>query len=357
MIRRQRGFTPSDSPAGSPYPVGVASTIIPRKPRAFGIGRALGLLGACVLFLSGCGDARSGFFQGYIEGEFVYVASPYGGHLEHLGVNRGDRVNPSEPLFALDASPELAARDEARRRVDEAEAELSDAMEGLRPTEIDAIEAQLKQAQAALDLSRIELARQKKLLQADVTSRREFDTALATCDADQQRVAELKAILETAHLGSRSGEINATRQRLLAQRAALQRAEWTLSQKSQPAPEAGLVTDTLYREGDWVPPGNPVVVLLPPANIKARTFIPQNIIGSVHPGDPALLHVDGQQKPVTATVSFISPRAEFTPPVIFSREMREKFVFLVELAIPPAAAVTLHPGQPVDVELPNLHER
>jgi HlyD family secretion protein len=306
---------------------------------------------ACLVILVGCGDGRSGFHQGYIEGEFVYVASPLGGRLERLYVQRGDLVRAGDPLFELDASPERAERDEALRRVDEAEAELDDAMLGRRPSEIQAIEAQLKQAQASLALSRIELARQKKLLQADVTSRREFDTALSTHDADRQRVAELTAVLETAHLGSRTGEINAARQNLLARQAALERAEWNLSQKSQPAAQAALVSDTLYREGDWVPPGYPAVVLLPPENIKARTFIPQDLIGRIHTGDHAQIHVDGLAAPVSATVTFISPRAEFTPPVIFSREMREKFVFLVELAIAPDTASSLHPGQPVDIEL------
>lgn len=305
--------------------------------------------------MSGCGNPRLHHLQGYIEGEFVHVASPLGGHLERLFVYRGDQVQAGDPLFELDASPERATRDEALRRVDEAEAELDDAMLGRRPSEIEAIEAQLKQAQASLDLSRIELARQKKLLQADVTSRREFDTALSTHDADRQRVAELTAVLETAHLGSRAGEIAAARQNLLARRAALEHAEWNLAQKSQAAPQAACVTDTLYREGDWVPAGLPVVVLLPPENIKARTFIPQDLIGRIHPGAPALIHVDGIERPVPATVSFISPQAEFTPPVIFSREMREKFVFLVELSIDRNDARDLHPGQPVDIELLHAH--
>lgn len=327
--------------------------LVSRTRAAIGSIAAPACLWACFLLLGGCGDGRHGFYQGYIEGEFVHVASPLGGHLERLRVKRGDQVQTGDPLFELDDSPERAARDEALRRVDEAEAELDDAMVGRRPSEIEAIEAQLKQAQASLDLSRIELARQKKLLEADVTSRREFDSALSTHDADRQRVAELTAVLHTAHLGSRAGEINAARHNLLARRAALDLAEWNFSQKSQSAPQAGSITDTLYREGDWVPPGFPVVVLLPPENIKARLFIPQEAIGRIHTGDPALIHIDGVEKPIPATVSFISPQAEFTPPVIFSREMRQKFVFLVELAIAPNAAPRLHPGQPADIELPS----
>ena len=145
--------------------------------------------------MSSCGNQRSHHLQGYIEGEFVHVASPLGGHLERLFVYRGDQVEAGDPLFELDASPERAARDEALRRVDEAEAELDDAMLGRRPSEIEAIEAQLKQAQASLDLSRIELARQKKLLQADVTSRREFDTALSTLAKNQLQAIQMSSFI------------------------------------------------------------------------------------------------------------------------------------------------------------------
>jgi HlyD family secretion protein len=322
---------------------------------AFGIAQALPWLGVCLVCLTACSNKVPAFFQGYIEGEFVYVASPFGGRLDHLCVYRGDLIPQGALLFVLDEAPERAARDEARRRVDEAGAELSDALEGRRPTEIEAIEAQLKQAQAALALSKLELNRQNQLLQADVTSRREFDTAQATHDADRQRVAELTAVLQTAHLGSRVGEVNAARQNLLAQEAALERAEWNLSQKSQFSPEAGLIFDTLYLEGEWVPPGSAVIVLLPPDNIKVRTFIPQDLIGRIYIGTPALIHIDGVKAPVPAKVSFLSPQAEFTPPVIFSREMREKFVFLIELSLAAEEAATLHPGQPVDVELPSVH--
>jgi HlyD family secretion protein len=95
--------------------------------------------------------------------------------------------------------------------------------------------------------------------------------------------------------------------------------------------------------------GSPVVVLLPPANIKARAFVPETIVGRIHTGDKAAVSVDGMGAPLEGTVSYIAPRAEYTPPVIYSQKMREKFVFLVELKFTPEAAVKLHPGQPVDV--------
>ena len=306
---------------------------------------------AAVLALSGCERDNPALVQGYIEGEFVYVASPFGGRLESLAVKRGDQVQEGKVLFALDDTAERADREESLRRVAQAEAQVADARQGLRPSEINAIEAQLEQAKASLVLSEIELERQHKLLASKVTSRREVDVAQATRDEDRQRVAQLESNLETAKLGARPDMVKAAEQNLLAQRAALERAEWTLAQKQQSAQMAGLVTDTLYREGDWVPAGNPVVALLPPTNLKVRAFVPQDVIGKVQIGTEAKVIVDGVQEPSPAKVSFISPRAEFTPPVIYSQKMREKFVFMIELSVDPETAAKLHPGQPVDVEL------
>jgi HlyD family secretion protein len=111
-----------------------------------------------------------------------------------------------------------------------------------------------------------------------------------------------------------------------------------------------LVYETLFREGEWIPAGKPVVVLLPPRNIKVRAFIPETRVGSIHYGETAQVTVDGVQNPFFGKVSYISPRAEYTPPVIYSRESRAKLVFMVELIFDPQDAANLHPGQPVDVE-------
>ncbi|MBU3664545.1 MAG: HlyD family efflux transporter periplasmic adaptor subunit [Chthoniobacterales bacterium] len=312
--------------------------------------RAAALALLAVAF-AGCTEEDPARVQGYIEGEFVYVASPFGGRLEDLAVKRGDQVEKGQLLFVLDETAERAAREEALRRVAQAEAQLADARQGLRPSEIDAIEAQLEQAKASLSLAEVELDRQKKLLASRVTSRREVDMAQTTRDEDRQRVAQLESTLETGKLGARPELVKAAEQNLLAQQAALERADWTLAQKRQSAQQAALVTDTLYRAGDWVPAGNPVVALLPPANLKVRAFVPQETIGRVQVGGAAQVVVDGLPEPFPANVSFVSPRAEFTPPVIYSQKMREKFVFLIELSVVPDVAVKLHPGQPVDVVL------
>ena len=92
------------------------------------------------------------------------------------------------------------------------------------------------------------------------------------------------------------------------------------------------------------------VVLLPPANIKVRAFVPEPQIGAVQVGDRAAVHVDGVAETFSGRITFVSPQAEYTPPVIYSRENRSKLVFLVE-ARPDQPNPALHPGLPVEVTL------
>ena len=97
--------------------------------------------------------------QGYVEGEFVYVAAPAAGALQSLSVRRGDQVQAGDRLFALDREPEQAAFDEAQRKLAMARANWEDAKKGKRPTEIESVAAQLRLAEAALAFSESSLAR------------------------------------------------------------------------------------------------------------------------------------------------------------------------------------------------------
>lgn len=301
--------------------------------------------------LTGCSTADPNRVQGYVEGEFVYVAAPLAGTLESLHVQRGAQVKAGTPLFALDAAPELAARDEAQRRLVQGRATLEDLKKGKRPSEIASLEAQLQQAQAALELSTRVLARERSLFQSRASSAQDLDRARSVTDQDRQRVAQIEADLQTARLGARADQIEAGEANVRALEAALARAEWDLGQKRQDAPQAGQIIDTLFRQGEWVSAGRPVVVLLPPQNIKVRAFVSQTRIGIIQLGQEVHITVDGLTEPSVGKVGFISPRAEFTPPVIYSRESRSKLVFMIEVFFDPSTAATLHPGQPVDVQL------
>ncbi len=297
-----------------------------------------------------CKPSPSSRLQGYVEGEFVYVASPMAGALEMLSVQRGAQVKSGDSLFALECGAEKAVREQAERRLAEGQSKLEDARKGKRPVEIESAEAQLKQARAALELSEKELKRQELLFRSGANAASEFDRARAARDQDQQRVSQLEADLQTAQLGSRTDQIAAAEENVRALEATLARADWDFSQKHQAAPQEGLVFDTLYQQGEWVAAGKPVVSLLPPAGIKVRAFVPERRVGTIHPGDGVRVFVDGISDPFVGKVSFISPQAEYTPPVIYSQESRGKLVFMIEAVFEPQVAAKLHPGQPVDVQ-------
>src|SRR5688572_3332420 len=304
---------------------------------------------AAAWLLAGCSKENPNHIQGYIEGEFVYVASPLPGAVRELHVQRGAQVKVGDPLFALDDVAEKANRDEAERRLAQARANLEDAKKGKRAPEIESIEAQLHQARAALALSEKEFTRQQDLYKSGASATRDLDLARTARAEDQQRVSRLGADLATARLGARSDQVAAAEATVHAQEAALARADWDFAQKKQAAPQAGVVFDTLYRAGEWVAAGRPVVALLPPQNVKVRAFVPQTKLAAIHLGDAFRVTVDGVGVPYRAKVSFISPQAEYTPPVIYSKESRSKLVFMIEGVFEPADAEKLHPGQPVDV--------
>ncbi len=310
----------------------------------------LAVMPVVVLVQSGCEGPPSDRIQGYVEGEYIYVASPYAGQLSSLSVRRGGQVNLGDPLFALDQVSEKAARDEAERRLGQALANLEDVKKGKRPSEIESLKAELKSAQVALRLSVQEVTRQEGLKSMPGAAvEMEVDRARAMQNQNQQRVAQLKADLHTALLGARADQIAAAEAEVHAREAALAKAEWALAQKRQAAPKAGFVFDTLYREGEWVGAGRPVIILLPPDHIKVRTFVSETKVGGIKLGDVVRITVDGVQGAIQGKVSYISPRAEYTPPVIYSQEARKKLVFLVEARFDQDAARDLHPGQPVDV--------
>ncbi|HUW49463.1 MAG TPA: HlyD family efflux transporter periplasmic adaptor subunit [Sulfuricella sp.] len=299
--------------------------------------------------MAGCSHDTSQIYQGYAEGEFVRVAAPYAGALTSLAVQRGGQVEAGAPLFALEQDNEKAARDEAAQGLKRAEAQLEDLKKGKRPIELDVVIAQREQARAALKLSTDDFSRDEKLAKEGFISRQKLDGDRTTLERDRQHLKELEAQLASAKLAARVDEVRAAEAQVAAARATLARAEWSLAQKSVKAPVAGLVQDTLYVQGEWVPAGNPVISLLPPQNIKVRFFVPEARVNTLKTGQPVTVSCDGCSAPIPATISYIAPQAEYTPPVIYSKENRDKLVFMVEARPAPADATRLRPGQPLDV--------
>jgi HlyD family secretion protein len=310
------------------------------------------LVAALGLVLGGCGDKQPPSLQGYVEGEYVRVAAPFAGTLLSLDTQRGAQVQPGAALFSLEAESEDAARREAQERARKAAAVVEDLKKGKRPTEIESSQAQLAQAEVAAGLSEKEWRRQLDLVSKGFVSQSRADEAKAARDRDANRVRELQNDLATVKAGARPDEIRAAEAEAAAAKEALAQADWKLRQKSVASTVAGTVSDTLFTKGEFVPAGSPVVSILPPANVKVRFFVPETKLGAVKIGQKVSLACDGCGNAIEGTVSFIAQQAEFTPPVIYSRDNRAKLVFLVEAKPAASDATRLHPGQPVDVRLP-----
>lgn len=335
------------------FPSGGSSTGKPSQLRCASRHTVTALvLAVSVLLAVGCSNPAPDTYQGFAEGEFLFVASPIAGTLEKLAVARGHSVAKDVALFELEHVSESAAVAEARARVGSAEARLANLEAARRKPELDALRAQVASAATARELSAIQLRRDQQLREKGFVSPSRVDEARAAHERDRARVTETEAQLNNALQSiGREPEIRAARAELEAARAELAQAEWRLAQKSAAAPADAYVQDTFFVQGEWVPAGAPIVSLLPPANIKLRFFVSETVVGSIKPGQSVRVHCDGCGAPIPATVSFVSTQHEFTPPVIYSREARAKLVFMVEAKPQADQATRLHPGQPVDVTL------
>ncbi|WP_150698136.1 HlyD family secretion protein [Pandoraea terrae] len=303
------------------------------------------------LALAGCAPKPDNVYQGYVEGEFVYVATSQAGRLDRLAVKRGQDVAAGAPLFALEATYDAAAQQQARDQLAAAEAQLHDIETGKRPAELDVTRAQLAQAIAASDRAATQWKRDEVQYAAGGISREQLEASRADARTSAARVSELQSSLAVARLPGREAQRQAQAAQVAAARAALAQADWTLDQKRVAATRAGRVYDTMYREGEWVPAGSPVVRMLPPQNVKVRFFIPEAVLGRLKTGQGVRIRCDGCAA-IDAKITYIANDAEYTPPVIYSNDSRGKLVYLVEAYPGGADAMKLHPGQPVQVTLP-----
>jgi HlyD family secretion protein len=303
--------------------------------------------------LTGCGGPPAeSSYQGYVEGEFVQVGSPFGGTLETLAVARGQNIAAGAPLFALERATETAAVAQAEAQLKAAQARLVNLGQGRRLPELNAAQASLDTAAAALRLSTLQLTQQEKLAKSGFISDTALAVARAAKERDSAQLANAQAQLATARLSlGRDAELAAALADSDAARAALDQAKTRLAQKVLVAPAAARVQDTFFTIGEWVPPAAPVVNLLPPGNVKLRFFVPETIVATIKPGQPISATCDACGAAIKAKVSYVSSQAEYTPPVIYGRDSRAKLVYLIEARPDGDAGLRLTPGQPVDVRL------
>jgi HlyD family secretion protein len=249
------------------------------------IGRAAARFALLVLLaavLSACNGNGRDYYQGWVEGDFIFVGPDEAGRIETLAVREGDVVAEGALLYTVD--------DELQR-------------------------ADLRVADAVLANARQSFERAQQLLKSGSGSQKAFD--------------EAEALLREAQARARAARTRLERRKLTS-------------------PVAGAVQRIYYRPGEVVPAGRAAISILPPGNIKVRFFVPQALLPNMALDDRVTVRCDGCGEAVNARVSFIAQSAEFTPPVIYSQEERQKLVYLIEAR--PEAAAKLRVGQPVSVQ-------
>jgi HlyD family secretion protein len=300
-----------------------------------------------IVFLAACSGSESSF-QGYVEGDFVEVAPEVSGRIIELAVRRGATVAEGDLLFRVDATEAERAVDQAEAEKARAEAQLANLLGGKRPPEIAVIEAQIAEAKASLETARKEFERQQALFEQKVVSEARLDQARENVSVAEARLASAERQRDVAAMPARTPEIEAAQRTVDAARAALEMAQTRLMKYVVEAPAPGRIEDTHFEMGEVATAGTPVLSLLPNDARKVIFFVPQASRPALAEGGTVAIACDGCPENLTAQITFLGTEAEYTPPVIFSRENRGKLMFRAEAHLEGDAA-KLPVGQPVDV--------
>lgn len=294
--------------------------------------------------------AREDRWLGYVEGETLYVAAPVSGRLAERPVDRGASVNAGAALFSLDPESVDAAVSQAQAQVAASAAQAGDLLQARqREAEIDVFRANAAQAQASLTKTTNDYNRMAALAAKGFASKAQLDAARAARDGAAAQLAQAQAQIRSSQLtAGRTDQIAAAQAGVAGAQAALRGQQKLRREIAPTAPAKGVIEQTFYNPGEWVPANSPVVAVLPDDKRKLRFFVPEERIASVKMGSTIRFTCDGCGDARSATISFISPRSEYTPPVIYSERARAKLVFMVEARLAPADK-PLPLGLPVEV--------
>jgi HlyD family secretion protein len=285
------------------------------------------------------GSKRERHLSGYIEGDSLFLAAPVAGTVGAINAQEGDRVAAGAQLFTIDPATLSAQGEQARAQVAEARTQIASAAANAQQAEAEASAAAADADRARRDLSRLLSVKRDD---AAAVAGKDIDAAQA---ALKEANARLAAVRQTA--AARRSQIAAAQAQESQARGGEREVAIRVGQLAPPAPSAARVEDIFYRPGEWVAANQPVVSLLPDDRIKIRFFVPEQEVARYRPGTTVRFSCDSCASGLTAKISYVSPRPEFTPPVIFSRDSRDRLVFMVEAL--PARPADLRPGLPVDV--------
>lgn len=302
-----------------------------------------------ILSLAACSWDEGTRVQGYVYQEPIYMASTQSGMLFTLSVERGQTVKQGQALFALDPAPQNHNLRATQEDLLQAKSTLLDLEKASRETVLEGLRGEVAQAKAALDIAHKKAVRFEALLARKVIDFESRDEAVADENEKRAALATAQANLAEKELGARVDAIEAQKALVKSLEAQVLSAQWSLEQKTVVAPIDALVVDTFYRPGENIDAGYPVLQLYDPQRLFAIFFITEPLLSEICIGQEVSVAHDRQNKKTKAFISYISPEAEYTPPVIYSRENNQVLIFRIQATLPASELKSFHAGQPIDI--------
>lgn len=325
----------------------LPSTPTQRRVRLSALTASLLALG-----LSGCFDGEAELqLPGYIEADTTSVASPVSGTMAQLGVKEGQVVKPGDMLYTLESQQEQARLAEAQARKQQAEAQSKNLSKGARQAELESLRAKLRYAKTQLAQAESNLKKSESLLKKNFVSETQVDNDRTNVQLAEAQVEDARAALRVAKEGARTDEQAAAQAQTVAAEAGVAQVEWLLQQKQVTAPVAGVIQELYVRQGEFATAGSTTMTILHTGSLRVRFFVPNDLRPKFLPGSQVSIAISGCDKPATARVTRVSARPEYTQPMMFSQELRDRLSFLTEARLENPAGCTAPPGTPVGVKV------
>jgi len=251
--------------------------------------------------------------NGRLEAIEVDITTKYPGRLAAVNVKEGDDVSAGQVLAELD--------------VRELEAELRQAQAQVKQVQKQraAAAAVIAQRQSEVTLADKNLARSRELYEnknIPIEQLQRSETAVQTAEA-ARAAAEAELALAEAAIEAAGARVESVRTRI--------------DDSALKTPINGRVLYRLAQPGEVLPAAGKVFTVLDLTDSYMTIFLPTLQAGRLRIGDEARIVLDATPEYVMpATVSFVSPEAQFTPKEVETRTEREKLMFRVKVRIDPA---------------------
>lgn len=265
-------------------------------------------------------------YTSVLEGKSIHVPALTGGKIVAVFFDVGQEVFAGDSLAVVDTTDLVLQHQQAQAAREELLVQ-----ENINRTNLD-------RAKADLDYVQVKYERVKALYEKQATPEQSLD------DLDNQlhRVrSAYKAAQDQIQI------LQARRKQLEAQLGSIRKK---ISDAVIIAPTDGLVASRYYEKGEAVPTMQPILELVHISEMDAKIYIPEEMLPQIKPGQPVRIRVDGLAEDLPGRVSWISPKAEFTPKTILTPETRTSLVYAVKVTVPNPDRVLKH-GMPVEVIL------